>query len=189
MNRRNALIFGTSILGVFGSILGAIPFIKSMLPSERTKTLGASVRVKLGSIKPGEQQTVQWRGKPIWILRRTEEMTAILDKVIDELRDPNSDVTSQQPDYAKNSSRSIKPEYFICIGLCTHLGCVPKFRPEEAPDDLGEDWHGGYFCPCHGSRFDLAGRVFKGVPAPTNLVIPPHYYEGGKTVVIGEDLV
>ncbi len=180
----------TVILGAFGGIgavATAVPFIKAMLPSEGTKSAGGSVTVDLSKLDPGEQRTVKWRGRPIWILRRTSDMLESLDEVRHKLRDPDSEVSSQQPGYAQNAGRSIKPEYFVCVGICTHLGCVPKYRPDVAPSDLGVNWLGGYYCPCHGSMFDLAGHVYKGVPAPTNLVIPPHQYTGENEIIIGID--
>lgn len=180
----------TVMLGAAGGIAAAassVPFIKSLLPSARTRTFGSSIPVDLDNLEPGKQITIKWRGKPVWVLRRTPQMLSDLDRLNSRLRDPLSKVESQQPPYAQNLYRSIKPEYFVCIGLCTHLGCVPKYRPDVSPEDLGPDWLGGYFCPCHGSRFDLAGRVYKGVPAPTNLVIPPYHYAGANRVVIGSD--
>jgi len=186
-SRRTLLTVMLSAIGGIGAVATAIPFIKALMPSERTKMLGSEVTVDLKKLEPGEQQTVKWRGRPIWILRRTPQMLTNLEKIESRLRDPFSEVESQQPLYAQNSSRSIKPEYFVCIGLCTHLGCVPKYRPDVAPSDLGANWLGGYFCPCHGSQFDLAGRVYKGVPAPTNLVIPPHHYAGDNEIIIGID--
>lgn len=187
--KRRILLWTTGLAGGVGLLFGSVPLIRSLLPSEKTKVAGAPVSFDLSKLMPGEQHTLQWRGKPIWVLKRTSAMLRSLDEVRHELRDPDSEVSSQQPDYARNESRSIKPEYFVCIGLCTHLGCVPTFRPDRQPQDLGKDWHGGYFCPCHGSKFDLAGRVFKGVPAPTNLVVPPHRYRDPQTIVIGEDSV
>jgi len=132
-----------------------------------------------------------WRGKPIWVLRRTQQNLEDLStsSLLEHLRDPDSEVKTQQPEYTRNAFRSIKPEYLVVIAICTHLGCVPTYRPERAPEDLGPDWVGGYYCPCHGSRFDLAGRVYKNVPAPTNLVIPPHHYLSDTKVIIGEDPV
>jgi ubiquinol-cytochrome c reductase iron-sulfur subunit len=186
-SRRTLLTVMLSVIGGVGAFVTAVPFIKAMLPSERTKLAGSSVTVDLSKLESGELRSLKWRGRPIWILRRTSGMLESLNAVRHELRDPDSEVFSQQPGYAQNAGRSIKPEYFVCIGLCTHLGCVPTFRPDVAPVDLGKDWHGGYFCPCHGSRFDLAGRVYKGVPAPTNLVIPPHYYAGENEIIIGID--
>ena len=186
-SRRKLLTVIMNAVGGAGALATAIPFIKSMLPSEKTRVGGRAITVDLQRIETGKQETFTWRGKPIWILKRTPRMLAGLEKLEPRLRDPFSKVTSQQPPYAENLTRSIKQEYFVCIGVCTHLGCVPRFRPETGPPDLGSDWPGGYFCPCHGSRFDLAGRVYKGVPAPTNLVIPPHQYAGEHEIIIGED--
>ena len=186
-SKRRFLKFLAGIFTGACVIAVSIPFIRALFPSARTRVAGAPVTVDIANLTPGTKLTVQWRGKPIWILRRTNNMLDGLVKVRDSLRDPVSKVEAQQPDYAQNLTRSIKPEYFVCIGLCTHLGCVPSFRPEIAPPDLGRDWQGGYFCPCHGSRFDLAGRVYKGVPAPTNLIVPPHTYVNQYKIVIGED--
>jgi ubiquinol-cytochrome c reductase iron-sulfur subunit len=158
-----------------------------MQPSARARAAGAPVDVDIGGLEPGQQMTVEWRGKPVWIVRRTDESLEYLKGMADRLRDPESDVVDQQPPYAKNVYRSIKPEYLVVLGLCTHLGCSPTYRPEVAPADLGEQWKGGFFCPCHGSRFDLAGRVYKGVPAPTNMVVPPHRYLTDAKIVIGVD--
>jgi ubiquinol-cytochrome c reductase iron-sulfur subunit len=187
--RRTLLTTTASVIGVTGAVAMSIPFFKNMLPSERARVGGAAITVDVQKIKIGSQALVNWRGKPVLILRRTVKMLADLKKLDSRLRDPLSETESQQPSYARNLARSIKPEFFICIGFCTHLGCVPKFRPQPAPSDLGPDWLGGYFCPCHGSRFDLAGRVYKGAPAPANLVIPPHRYESVDRVIIGEDHV
>jgi ubiquinol-cytochrome c reductase iron-sulfur subunit len=143
--------------------------------------------VDISKIAEGNQVTVEWRGQPVWVLHRTKEMLANLPRLDSQLSDPDSKVISQQPDYADNPYRSIKPEFLVVIGICTHLGCSPSFRPEIAPGDLGTNWLGGYFCPCHGSRFDLAGRVYKSVPAPTNLVIPPHHYLTDDVIEIGID--
>lgn len=184
---KRRLVQWASWLGIGGIVASAVPFIRALSPSERTRTMGGPVRVPLAEIAPGRQVTVKWRGKPVWVLHRTAGMLSELLGLEPLLRDPASDRASQQPDYARNATRSIAPEYFICVGICTHLGCVPTFRPDVRPRDLGSDWLGGYFCPCHGSRFDLAGRVYKGVPAPTNLVVPPHHYLDDTTVVIGED--
>jgi ubiquinol-cytochrome c reductase iron-sulfur subunit len=185
--KRKLLTLITGIISGGGVIAVSIPFFKALLPSARTRVAGAPVTVDISNLAPGTLQTVQWRGKPVWILRRTDRMLDSLEKVKNMLRDPDSRVESQQPEYAQNPTRSIKPEYFVCIGLCTHLGCVPSFRPEIAPPDLGRNWQGGYFCPCHGSRFDLAGRVYKGVPAPTNLVIPSYTYINQTKIIIGEE--
>lgn len=186
-SRRKLLIATMGVVGGIGAVATAVPYIKAMLPSERTKVAGSSVTADLGKLEIGKQATLKWRGKPIWILRRTLQMLENLDGNDSQLRDPLSKVESQQPSYVQNSTRSINPEFFVCIGLCTHLGCVPNFRPDIHPSDPGDNWLGGYFCPCHGSRFDLAGRVFKGVPAPANLVIPPHRYISTNSIIVGED--
>ncbi len=186
-SRRRLLVAATTVVGAVGAGFVAVPFVKSMNPSARAKAAGAPVEVDISKLEPGALLRVKWRGKPIWIVRRTPEMLAALPTLDPRLVDPNSAVTSQQPDYCKNPTRSLKPEYWVAIGICTHLGCSPTFRPEFGPDDLGKDWKGGFFCPCHGSRFDLAGRVFKGVPAPTNLVIPIHMYVNDTTLLVGQD--
>jgi len=187
--RRRLLIAATTAIAGAGAIAVSIPLLESMQPSARAKTAGAPVDVDFSKLEPGEQVTVAWRGKPVWVLRRTPENLADLKRtdLRERLRDPDSGVASQQPTYAQNEFRSIKPEYLVVIGICTHLGCVPAYRPDRSPADLGEDWLGGYYCPCHGSRFDLAGRVFRGVPAPTNLVIPPYQFISENMVRIGED--
>ena len=161
-------------------------FVLSLMPSERAKAAGAPVEVDISAIKPGMMITVEWQGKPVWIVRRTKEMLDLLGNHDDRLADPKSSI-AQQPDYCKNPYRSIKPEYLVVLGICTHLGCSPTYRPEVAPADLGANWPGGWFCPCHGSRFDLAARVYKGVPAPTNLIIPPHKYLRNGKLLIGDD--
>lgn len=158
----------------------------SWLPSERAKAGGAPVEAEITALEPGELRTVEWRSKPVWILRRTEAMLKRLENDERLLSDPKSEVP-QQPEYARNASRAINPEYLVAVGLCTHLGCVPTFRPEVAPADLGPEWPGGFYCPCHGSKFDLAGRVFSGVPAPTNLVIPEYAYLSETRLIIGVD--
>jgi len=183
--RREALVKGTAVAGGLGLAAAAYPFLASLAPSERAKALGAPVEVDLGGIAPGALETVEWRGKPVWILRRTPQMLASLEQDEALLLDPSSERASQQPGYARNRARSIKPEYFVTVALCTHLGCVPTFTPE--PGTVQANWPGGFYCPCHGSKFDLAGRVFKAVPAPTNLVIPPYKYAGEARIVIGED--
>ena len=171
--------------GVAAAGAGA-PFVMSLMPSERAKAAGAPVEVDIAAIEPGTMIVVEWRGKPVWIVRRTQAMLDSLNKHDDLLADPGSSV-QQQPEYCNNPSRSIKPEYLVVLGVCTHLGCSPTFRPEVAPADLGDKWPGGWFCPCHGSRFDLAARVYKGVPAPTNLVVPPHKYLSDSRIMIGDD--
>lgn len=185
-SRRRFLIAATSIAGGIASIGVATPFVMSMLPSERAKAAGAPVEVDITKLEPGMLLLVEWRGKVVWVLNRTPEMLATLKKVDNELADPKSE-KPQQPAYAKNDTRSIKPQYLVVEGVCTHLGCSPVFRKDIAPADLGADWLGGFFCPCHGSKFDLAGRVYKHVPAPTNLVVPPHVYLSDTTLLIGSD--
>jgi len=187
--RRKMLVAATSVVGGAALTAASVPFIASMTPSEAARAAGAPVSTELVGIKPGTQLTVEWRRKPVWILHRTEAMLKALEdpRHLARLADPDSAVRSQQPAYARNAYRSLKPEYLVVVGICTHLGCVPTFRPEVAPADLGPEWDGGYFCPCHGSKFDLAGRVWRNVPAPTNLVIPPYGYAGEVKVVVGRD--
>jgi ubiquinol-cytochrome c reductase iron-sulfur subunit len=184
--RRRFLTAATTVVGGVGAAVTLVPFLASFKPSARAQAAGAPVEVDISKLEPGQRLTVEWRGKPVWIVRRTDEMLSDLKSLIGELRDPDS-VKDQQPDYARNDSRAIKPEYLIVVGICTHLGCSPTFRPEVAPVDLGIEWKGGFFCPCHGSKFDLAGRVYAGVPAPLNLVIPPHTYVSDSRVLIGVD--
>jgi ubiquinol-cytochrome c reductase iron-sulfur subunit len=185
-SRRRVLIAATSVVGAVGAGFALVPFIASMNPSAKARAAGAPVEADISKLEPGALLRVKWRGKPIWVVHRTPEMLADLPTLDPVLTDPASEVP-QQPDYCKNPTRSIKPEFLVAIGICTHLGCSPTFRPEVAPDDLGAEWKGGFFCPCHGSRFDLAGRVYKGVPAPTNLVIPIHTYVNDTTIVVGQD--
>lgn len=185
LSKRRLLIATTAAGGVAAAGAGA-PFALSLMPSERAKAAGAPVEVDIGSIAPGTMISVEWQGKPVWVVHRTKEMLNLLVGHDDRLVDPGSSV-QQQPPYCNNPYRSIKPEYLVVLGICTHLGCSPTFRTEVAPADLGKDWPGGWFCPCHGSRFDLAGRVFKGVPAPTNLIVPPHKYLDDNRVLIGDD--
>lgn len=186
LERRHVLVAATSVVGGIGIAAVAVPFALSWLPSEKAKAAGAPVEADIGALEPGELHTVEWRGKPVWILRRSETMLKTLGTDDRRLSDPKSEVP-QQPAYCTNATRSIKPEYLVSVGLCTHLGCVPTFRPDVAPADLGAEWSGGFYCPCHGSKFDLAGRVFSGVPAPTNLVIPEHAYLSESRLVIGVD--
>lgn len=185
-SRRRVLVAATTAVGAVGAGFVAVPFIASMNPSARARAAGAPVEADISKLEPGALLRVKWRGKPVWIVSRTPAMLAALPTLDARLVDPNSEVP-QQPDYCKNPTRSLKPEYWVAIGICTHLGCSPTFRPDVAPDDLGKDWKGGFFCPCHGSRFDLAGRVFQGVPAPTNLVIPIHKYLNDTTILVGQD--
>jgi ubiquinol-cytochrome c reductase iron-sulfur subunit len=180
------LVAATSVAGAVGAGFVAVPFIASMNPSAKARAAGAPVEADISKLESGALLRVKWRGQPIWVVRRTPEMLKALPIRESELVDPTCEVP-QQPDYCKNSTRSIKPEFFVAIGICTHLGCSPTYRPEFAPEDLGASWKGGWFCPCHGSKFDLAGRVFKGVPAPTNLVIPKHTYLNDTVILIGED--
>ncbi|MBR0566612.1 ubiquinol-cytochrome c reductase iron-sulfur subunit [Azoarcus sp. L1K30] len=184
---RRTLLLATSAAGGVAAVATAVPFVASLTPSERAKAAGAPVEVDVGKLAPGEMMTVEWRGKPVWVLRRTPEMLASLEKAAPNLSDPQSE-KEQQPEYAKNEYRSIKPEYLVAVGICTHLGCSPseKFKP-GAESGMGEDWPGGFLCPCHGSRFDLAGRVFKSMPAPTNLEIPPYKYIADTTIIVGDD--
>ncbi|MBA4143185.1 MAG: ubiquinol-cytochrome c reductase iron-sulfur subunit [Nitrosospira sp.] len=185
-SRRRFLIAATSVAGGIASIGVATPFVMSMLPSERAKAAGAPVEVNISKLEPGMLLLVEWRGKVVWILNRTPEMLATLKKLDSEVADPTSK-KPQQPQYAQNATRSIKPALLVVEGVCTHLGCSPVYRKDIAPADLGADWLGGFFCPCHGSKFDLAGRVYKSVPAPTNLVVPPHTYLSDNQLLIGAD--
>ncbi|STY28112.1 ubiquinol--cytochrome c reductase, iron-sulfur subunit [Legionella wadsworthii] len=182
--RRQFLLTTTCVLGGLGALCALTPFVASWLPSAKAQAEGAPVQIDLSKMEPGEQVVVEWRGKPVWVIRRTQEMLHRLSTNASKLRDPNS-LTKQQPDYAKNEHRSVKPEYLILVGICTHLGCSPKYKPNLG--ELGPNWPGGFFCPCHGSTFDLSGRVFKDVPAPINMEVPPHYFIGKHTLVIGED--
>lgn len=187
LNRRHFLTVATTVAGGVGVVAAAVPFVASMQPSARAKAAGAPVEIDISKIEPGGMAKVEWRGKAIAVVRRTPDMqerTAALGE--ETLRDPASE-KEQQPSYAANELRSIKPGVFVVQSVCTHLGCSPKYRPEVAPEDLGPDWKGGFFCPCHGSKFDLAGRVYKSVPAPTNLVVPPHRYLNDNVLLIGED--
>ena len=182
--RRQFLLTSSGILGGVGAACALTPFVSSWMPSAKALAAGAPVEVDLSRLEPGQQVTVEWRGKPVWIIRRTQEMLASLASHDAQLRDPKS-VVDQQPEYAQNKYRSIKPEYLVLVGICTHLGCIPKFKPFE--EELGKDWPGGFYCPCHGSSFDLAGRVFKNVPAPINLAVPPYRFVSDKVIIIGED--
>lgn len=184
-NRRRFLV-ATSVVGAVGAGVAAWPFLASMQPSAKAQAAGAPVEADISKLEPGGKLTVEWRGQPVWIVRRTEQNLKDLVALNDTVSDPDSKV-EQQPKYATNQYRSRKPEYLVTVGICTHLGCSPTFRPEMAPADLGPDWRGGFFCPCHGSFFDLAGRVYKGVPAPTNLVVPPHRYLSDTLILIGKD--
>ncbi|MDH3531751.1 MAG: ubiquinol-cytochrome c reductase iron-sulfur subunit [Gammaproteobacteria bacterium] len=183
-NRRHFLTVATAVTGLVGAGAAAVPFLSSLKPSARAQALGAPVEVSIGSMQPGELIRVLWRGKLVFVLRRSQEMLKLLPENDDQLRDPNSEVAEQQPVYAINEYRSVKPEFLVVEGSCTHLGCAPLQDFEVRPS---ENWAGGFFCPCHGSKFDLAGRVFKGVPAPTNLRIPPHRFVRDDLILIGQD--
>ncbi len=183
-NRRHFLSVATAVTGAAGVGLVAVPFISSLKPSARAQALGAPVEVPIGSLEPGEMIRVLWRGRLVFVLRRDEGMLAHLQENDDNLRDPNSEEIDQQPEYAANETRSVRPEYLIVEGSCTHLGCAPIEDFDVRP---AESWGGGFFCPCHGSKFDLAGRVFKGVPAPTNLRVPPHRFVRDDLILLGQD--
>ena len=186
--RRNFLLGAVKAFGAFG-LLGAIyPLAASLGPSVTAQAAGSPVKVDLSQMKAGEQKTVVWRGKPIWIIKRKPEMLEQISKSNEDLRDPESNVP-QQPEYTKNIYRSIKKDYLILVGVCTHLGCAPTYRPDKGASDIDPSWPGGFFCACHGSKFDMSGRVFDGVPAPTNLEVPPHRFLDDNTVLIGEDAI
>lgn len=185
--RRRLLTAAASVVGGGGAVVALWPFLSSMSPSARAQAAGAPIEADIGQIEPGQLIRVEWRGKPVWVVRRTPEMLESLQSDRGLLRDPDSLIASQTPAYARNPYRSIKPEYLVLVGICTHLGCSPTYRPEVAPADLGPEWPGGFFCPCHGSRFDLAGRVFKNVPAPLNLVVPPYRYLSEHRILVGQD--
>ena len=183
-------LIASSCAGAVGSVAVAIPFVSNFSPSERAKAAGASVEVDIASIKPGEKLTVEWRGKPVWIVRRTPEQLEALKKVESQLADPESQRKPSEltPEYARNQARSIKPEFFVGVGICSHLGCSPSDKFQMGPQpSLPDDWQGGFFCPCHGSTFDMAGRVYKNKPAPDNLEVPPHMYLSDTRLLIGED--
>ena len=184
--KRRFLIGATGVVGGVGAVAAAVPFVMSFFPSERAKAAGAPVEIDISKLEPGQKIDVEWRGKVCWIVQRTPDMLASLPKLTERLADPASG-QEQQPTYARNEHRSIKPGVWIAVGICTHLGCSPTFRKDVAPADLGPDWLGGFFCPCHQSKFDLAGRVYKSMPAPTNLVVPPHKYLSDSKVLIGDD--
>ena len=185
-SRRRFLVAATSVVGAAGAVGVATPFLKSWNPSAKAKAAGAPVKVNLSKLEPGQQVVYEWRGKPVFVVRRTQAMLDELGALEGSLRDPDSE-KSDQPAYAKNKARSSNSEYLILVGLCTHLGCSPKYMPEVKPMEFDANWKGGYHCPCHGSKFDLAGRVYKGVPAPTNLVVPPYTFESDTVVIIGQD--
>lgn len=183
-SRRKFLVTATTVMGSVGLAAAALPFAASLLPSAKAQAAAAPIEVDISHLQPGQMMTVEWRGKPVWIFRRTKTMIDDLYRHEKALRDPESNV-KQQPEYAHNEHRSINPDYLVVVGICTHLGCIPKFMPAES--EVGQNWAGGFFCPCHGSKFDLAGRVFKGSPAPINLEVPPYTFVSEKRMVIGED--
>jgi len=185
--KRRILTAAASVVGGIGVAYVAAPFVLSMDPSAKAQAAGAPVDIDISKLEIGQLMTVEWRGKPVWVLRRNDEMIKRTEELNSVLRDPHSEEITQQPNYAKNEYRSVNPEYMVMIGLCTHLGCVPTYRPDIAPEDLGKDWKGGFFCPCHGSKFDLSGRVYTGVPAPSNLVVPPYRYVTETRVLVGVD--
>jgi ubiquinol-cytochrome c reductase iron-sulfur subunit len=182
--KRRFLTKAASVAGAVGAGFLAVPFVTSMQPSAKAEAMGAPVEVDIEKLEPGQRVVVLWRGKPVWVVRRTPEVLAELPSLDAVVADPGSD-QSEQPLSAKNESRAIRPEVFVAVGVCTHLGCSPTYRPDIAPADLGADWKGGFFCPCHGSKFDMAGRVYKGVPAPVNLEIPPYHFATETRIVIG----
>lgn len=184
--KRRFLTQAAAVVGAAGAGFLAIPYVSSMNPSAKAQALGAPVEVDISKLEPGQRLVVMWRGKPVWVVRRTPEILAALATLDSVVLDPLSE-DSEQPVSSQNPVRAIKPEFFVAVGVCTHLGCSPLYRPEIAPADLGPDWKGGFFCPCHGSKFDMAGRVYKGVPAPTNLVIPPYKYLSDTRILIGVD--
>lgn len=185
-SKRRTLTIAAGAAGGVGAAFTAVPFVASMLPSAKAQAAGAPVEIDVSKLEPGQRITAEWRGKPVWVIRRTSAQLKGLDELTSQVRDPNSELP-MQPDYAENSYRSIKDEYVVLVGICTHLGCSPTFRPDVAAADLGEDWKGGFFCPCHGSKFDLAGRVYNGVPAPKNLEVPRHKFTSDTVILVGAD--
>lgn len=186
-SRRRFLTAATSVVGGAGAAFLAVPFISYWRPSARAQAAGAPVEVDIRGLEPGELINVKWRGNPVWLFRRTDQNIEDLEGIRDRLRDPDSDDLLQQPEYARNTHRSIEPELMVMVGICTHLGCSPLFRPDQTPEGMDGEWPGGFFCPCHGSYFDLAGRVFRGVPADKNMEVPPYYFMDDDTVLVGED--
>ncbi len=184
--RRKMLTVSASVVGAVGAAVAIVPFVSTMSPSARALASGAPVEVDVSKLEPGQKIQVEWRRKPVWIVRRSDKMVSLLNSTEERVRDPNSDELAQQPEFARNQERSLKPEVLVLVGICTHLGCSPTFRPELAPADLGPDWVGGFYCACHGSRFDMAGRVYKNVPANKNLEVPPYKYISDNLIVVGE---
>jgi ubiquinol-cytochrome c reductase iron-sulfur subunit len=186
LKRRKFLTMATGVVAGAGVASLSIPFLASWKPSARAQAAGAPVEVDISKMAEGQMLTIEWRGKPVWIVKRSQALLDGLPQVDGQLRDPQSE-EDQQPAYAQNEYRSIKPEILVLVGVCTHLGCAPLFKPEMGGSDLGADWKGGFFCPCHGSKFDIAGRVYKNVPAPTNLVVPPYHFMDDNRIMIGKD--
>ena len=186
LKRRRFLTAAASVVGGVGVVAVAVPFVSSMQPSARAQAAGAPVEADISKLEPGQMMTVEWRGKPVWIVNRTKAVLDALPTLDGKLRDPQSK-ESDQPANAKNEFRSIKPEYLVLVGICTHLGCSPQAVPADAKAQMGQDWEGGFLCPCHGSKFDLAGRVYKGSPAPINLEVPPYTYLSDTKLLIGDD--
>ena len=186
LNRRNFLANLTKVMGGVGGIFAVIPFLSTMSPSEKAKSAGAPVEIDVSGLKPGAFKVVEWRGKPVWVVRRTAEMINNTQEDNDILTDPKS-LEEHQPKYTQNKFRSLNPEYLVLLGVCTHLGCSPLYKPNSKTAELGLDWKGGFFCPCHGSKFDLSGRVHKGMPAPYNLEVPPHYFISESRIIVGKD--
>jgi ubiquinol-cytochrome c reductase iron-sulfur subunit len=186
LGKRRFLLTATTVATGVAAGAAAVPLVSSMLPSERAKAAGAPVEVDISDLMPGQKKTVEWRGKPVWVVRRTPEMLKMVETDRDRVADPESK-RSEQPPYAKNEHRSLKPEYLVVVGICTHLGCSPVDRLQRQPEPFAADWDGGFYCPCHGSLFDLAGRVYKNKPAPDNLAVPPYKFVGETKLIIGED--
>ena len=186
-SRRTLLVGATTAVGAVGAGFVAVPFVKSWNPSERAKAAGAPAKVDTSKIEPGAMVVAEWRGKPVYVAKRTEQTLSLLEGLNAVLKDPSNSNKAQQPAYADNLYRSRKPELSVILGVCTHLGCAPKYHPEVKPEPFDADWRGGYYCPCHGSRFDLSGRVYSGSPAADNLVIPPYSYDSDSVIVIGVD--
>ncbi|MHB0990487.1 MAG: ubiquinol-cytochrome c reductase iron-sulfur subunit [Burkholderiales bacterium] len=185
-SKRRFLVAATTVVGGAAGVAVLTPFVMSMLPSERAKAAGAPVEVDISKVEPGMLLAVAWQGKPVWVVNRTPAMLEKLPTISSRLSDPNSD-QPQQPEYCKNVDRSIKPEFLVVVGICTHLGCSPNYKPEMGAADMGADWPGGWLCPCHGSRYDLSARVFKNMPAPLNMVVPPYKYLSATRILVGDD--
>tara|TARA_B100001105_G_scaffold86605_1_gene68690 strand:- start:236 stop:829 length:594 start_codon:yes stop_codon:yes gene_type:complete len=186
LNRRNFLANLTKVMGGVGGIFAVIPFLSTMSPSEKAKSAGAPIEIDVSGLKPGAFKVVEWRGKPVWVVRRTAEMINNTQEDNDILTDPKS-LEEHQPKYTQNKFRSLNPEYLVLLGVCTHLGCSPLYKPNSKTAELGLDWKGGFFCPCHGSKFDLSGRVHRGMPAPYNLEVPPYYFVSESRIIVGKD--